>query len=163
MPFECRRNMTWGPGNTPVALKGGDEVPAPVKATLLQIGHVAKVAAVAGKKWCDQPEESQRLWAECNGQNVLTETRRETVKGEVVESEPVVVKVKTHPTQMIEEDSNLPERIIHRPLEAPGPARSEPQEVAGGEVMADEPAPPLASKPAPGQGRKHKRGRRSRR
>jgi hypothetical protein len=48
--------MKYGPGRTPVQLDYGDEVPAPVKKTLLQRGWVVEVEQVSGRSWADACE-----------------------------------------------------------------------------------------------------------
>jgi len=54
MPFEARKNMKYGPGRYPIQLVEGDEVPAPVKKSLLKKGRVAEVSMYSGRSWASQ-------------------------------------------------------------------------------------------------------------
>lgn len=150
MPFEARKNMTWGPHRGAVELRAGDEVPSPVKRNLFRNGFVVSVEAVAGKKWCDQPEAARTAWAEEGGTTRLI--------GVAKEGEPPKVAIsKIHPTQLVAEGDDVPVSKRKRPLptrvEAPD-RPLEPQEAAGGEVAgaADESAPPLATEPVDVEG-----------
>jgi hypothetical protein len=175
--------MTWGPGKNPVLLLPGDEVPAPVKRIHVQNGHIAAVEEVSGKPWKDQPEESQRLWAEHNGKTFLsTRSREEPDKPGATPPDPVVVEVRSHPTRRLEEGEDpfwkgtkpserKPAIEVKNTGKAADTARQAPKGVAGGEVGADEPAPPTAESATEAEPpstveadhRSNRRGRRSRR
>jgi hypothetical protein len=114
MPYRCEKDMLWGPGANPVQLRGGDEVPAPVKKVLLDIKHVVEVklhSEITGKLWADQPVEAQKAWAECNGQSYLHEKQADGTEK--------TVAVKVHPSQLVGAEEVTP----------PGPPKS--QEAAG--------------------------------
>jgi hypothetical protein len=107
-------------------LRGGDEVPTPVKDSLLKLKYVSKVDSydeITGKRWAEQPIEIQKAWAELNGQTYLEEKSLDGRKR--------TVKVGVHPSQLVGADEATPSK----PLKS--------QEVAGDDEL---PAPPVETR-----------------
>lgn len=51
--YEARRRMQYGPGRNPAWVDVGDEIPSPVKKSLLERGWVAEVEQFSGRPWSE--------------------------------------------------------------------------------------------------------------